>query len=97
MAVKKTTKAVKAAKARTKKVQTELKLVTKKLATVKKKVVKAKKTYIKLVQTGRSNTAMDAKRKAKKPGKRLSAAGKTYYEYRANRTDLKPRKKGKSL
>lgn len=97
MAVKKTTKAVKTAKAKVKKAQTELKLVAKKTTVAKRKVVKAKKTYVKLVQTGKSSKAIDAKRVAKKPGKRRSASGKTYYEYRANRTDLKPRKRGTSL
>ena len=38
---------------------------------------------------GRSHAAlqMDAKRKAKLPGKRTSASGRTYYERRANRSD----------
>ena len=100
MAVKKT-KAVTAAKTRVKKASTALR-------TAKKKVTAAKKTYVKLVQTGSSSKKADAKRKALKPGKRLSKAGaknqygtseggKTYYEYRANRTDLKPRSKGRSL
>ncbi len=38
-------------------------------------------------QTGRSNTASDKKRTAKKPGKRVSKSGKTYTERRANRSD----------
>jgi hypothetical protein len=89
MAVKKT-KAVTAAKSRVKKASTALR-------SAKKKVTAAKKTYVKLVQTGSSSKKADAKRKALKPGKRVSASGKTYYEYRANRTDLKPRSKGRSL
>jgi hypothetical protein len=89
MAVKKT-KAVTAAKTRVKKASTALR-------SAKKKVTAAKKTYVKLVQTGSSSKKADAKRKALKPGKRVSASGKTYYEYRANRTDLKPRSKGSSL
>ena len=89
MAVKKT-KAVTAAKTRVKKASTAL-------ISAKKKVTAAKKTYVKLVQTGSSSKKADAKRKALKPGKRVSASGKTYYEYRANRTDLKPRSKGSSL
>lgn len=38
---------------------------------------------------GRSHAAlqMDAKRKAKLPGKRTSASGRVYYERRANRSD----------
>ena len=63
----------------------------------KAKVVRAKKTYVKLVQTGSSNKRSDAKRIALKPGKRLSESNRTYYEYRANRTDINPRKKGDSL
>jgi hypothetical protein len=47
---------------------------------VKKKAVK---------QTGKSNRTADAKRKAKAPGKRTSATGKTYTETRKNRTDKK--------
>jgi hypothetical protein len=38
-------------------------------------------------QTGKSNTAKDATRQAKAPGKRTSAKGKVYYERRANRSD----------
>ena len=107
MAVKKT-KAVTAAKTRVKKASTALKTAKKKVAVAKKKVTAVKKTYVKLVQTGSSSKKADAKRKALKPGKRVSKAGaknqygtseggKTYYEYRANRTDLKPRSKGRSL
>ena len=73
------------------------------------KRTKAKKSYVKLRQTGVSKSKeLDAKRKALKPGKRVSKAGaknqygtseggNTYYEYRANRSDLKPRKRGRSL
>lgn len=43
-------------------------------------------------QTGASNKAKDQKLQALPPGKRKSASGKTYYEYRANRSD-----KGKLL
>jgi hypothetical protein len=38
-------------------------------------------------QTGKSNTAKDATRQAKAPGKRTSSTGKVYYERRANRSD----------
>lgn len=66
------------------------------------RVVKAgvgtKKTYVKLRQTGTMKSKeMDAGRKALKPGKRVSKAGNVYYEYRANRSDLKPKSKGRSL
>jgi len=41
-------------------------------------------------QTGRSkNLARDRKLKALPPGKRRSASGKVYYEYRQNRSDLR--------
>jgi len=92
MAVKKKvpTKAVKAAKVKVVKAVKAVKVA-------KAKVVRAKKTYVKLVQTGSSNKRSDAKRIALKPGKRLSASNRTYYEYRANRTDINPRKKGDSL
>ena len=38
--------------------------------------------------TGNSNESIDAKRKAKFPGKRVTASGKVYYERRANRADV---------
>ena len=38
-------------------------------------------------QVGRSNTAKDASRQAKAPGKRTSSTGRVYYERRANRSD----------
>lgn len=41
------------------------------------------------VQSGSSNTSIDKKKKAKAPGKRKSATGKTYYERRKNRSDKK--------
>ncbi len=40
-------------------------------------------------QTGKSNERRDKSLKAMAPGKRRSARGKTYYEYRKNRSDLK--------
>lgn len=40
-------------------------------------------------QTGKTVKPIDVKRKALKPGKRISAAGNIYYEYRKNRSDLK--------
>jgi len=40
-------------------------------------------------QTGTAKNAyLDSKRRALKPGKRISKSGKVYYEYRANRSDL---------
>lgn len=38
-------------------------------------------------QTGSSNRKRDSEIKAKRPGKRKSASGKTYYERRKNRSD----------
>lgn len=46
------------------------------------------------VQRGCSNNAIDRKRKAKPPGKRKSASGKTYYENRQNRSDAPGRLTG---
>jgi len=43
-------------------------------------------------QYGKSNLEKDQQRQAKAPGKRKSASGRTYYEYRSNRSD-----KGKLL
>jgi len=39
-------------------------------------------------QVGSSNMPKDKKRTALAPGKRVSSSGKTYYEYRKNRSDL---------
>ena len=44
-------------------------------------------------QTGTSNLAKDAKRKALPPGARISKTGHLYYEYRRNRTDKNPKRK----
>lgn len=52
----------------------------------KKKPVK-RKTMAAEYQTGKSNATYDIRRSAKKPGKRISATGRTYYERRANRSD----------
>ena len=40
-------------------------------------------------QIGKSIKSIDVKRKALAPGKRISKAGKIYYEKRRNRSDLK--------
>jgi hypothetical protein len=39
-------------------------------------------------QTGKSINRLDAQRKSKKPGKRISKKHKRYYEYRKNRSDM---------
>lgn len=49
----------------------------------KKSRTKRSATY----QRGTSNIEKDKKRQALAPGKRKSASGRTYYEYRANRSD----------
>jgi hypothetical protein len=42
-------------------------------------------------QTGKTkSSSRDKSRKAMTPGKRRSASGKTYYENRRNRSDLRP-------
>lgn len=56
------------------------------------RIEKVKTPTQKVRQTGRTNRVDDLQRQAKKPGKRTSATGKTYYERRANRSD-----KGKLL
>lgn len=72
----------------------------KKTSTPKKKSAAkpaAKKTSttkkVKAYQTGRSNLKMDEKRKAKLPGKRKSASGRTYYERRKNRSDTEAQRR----
>lgn len=62
----------------------------KKLGAAPKKKAAPKKTAKK--QTGKSSIKKDKLYQAKKPGKRKSASGNTYYEYRTNRSD-----KGKLL
>jgi len=78
--------------------------VVKKKAAPKKKVAKKvvrklvkkaaprKKAAKKVVKRTTTNIAIDKRYKAKKAGKRTSASGNTYYEYRENRSD-----KGKML
>lgn len=41
-----------------------------------------------LFQTGMSNYNWDRRYSAKFPGRRISKTGKTYYEYRMNRSDM---------
>jgi len=56
-----------------------------------KKILK-KTDKIRKANRKKNDLMSDLKRKAKAPGKRKSASGKTYYEYRANRTDAKGKK-----
>lgn len=51
------------------------------------KVVSGTKVKSTTRQTGSSNIEKDFLKKAKVPGKRKSASGRTYYERRANRSD----------
>lgn len=60
------------------------KVSEKRLKTALKKTDKIRKANRK-----KSDLKKDYKRKAKAPGKRKSKSGKTYYEYRANRSDAK--------
>ena len=46
-----------------------------------------------LKQRGTSNTKIDAKRTAMLPGKRISRTGRTYWETRADRSDVNQIKK----
>jgi hypothetical protein len=54
---------------------------------IKRKSALKKKTATRKTQTGSSNIAYDKRKQALAPGKRKSASGRTYYEYRANRSD----------
>ena len=56
-----------------------------KKVTVKKAVAPKKRT--------KKSIYLDSLRPAKKAGKRISAEGNVYYEYRPNRTYVKPRAK----
>ena len=71
--------------------KTTKKIATRKPAT-KKPRSKARQVYVALPQTkvaGKTyNKKIDKKLIAKKPGKRISANGKVYYEYRVNRSDI---------
>lgn len=54
-----------------------------------KKTKAAKKAAVKnIYQRGSSNIKIDAGKKADPPGKRKSASGRIYYEYRKNRSDM---------
>lgn len=69
------------------------KTATKKAApkkTAKKQDIRSKTAAAKrkMRQTGKTYVSLDKTREAKKPGKRTSANGKTYYERRANRSDV---------
>lgn len=59
---------------------------------IKKKIAKKKVAKKKVAKKKLTSIVYDKRYQAKKPGKRKSASGNTYYEYRANRSD-----KGKLL
>jgi hypothetical protein len=54
---------------------------------VKKKIAKKKIAKKKLAKKKITRIEYDKRYQAEKPGKRKSASGNTYYEYRENRTD----------
>ena len=62
-----------------------------KMAGIKIPVQLSEKKKAKNYQTGSSNRASDKQRKAKAPGKRISATGRPYTERRANRSDKRPK------
>ena len=61
--------------------------------TVGRKRKGRKKSQMHQTMVKRHNPSLDRKRKAKKPGKRVSKSGKVYYEYRINRSDMSRREK----
>ena len=67
---------------------------------IRKKVKKKRRRYsgpkmIKIVdkQSGNTNVRIDAYLEASRPGERMSASGKTYWETRKNRSDINPAEK----
>ena len=58
----------------------------------KRKALKSKLRRM-VAQTGKTNTAVDKKLKAKKVGWRKSKSGNLYFENRRNRSDKNKRKK----
>ena len=62
--------------------------------TKKKTKKKLKAKTLKVTHAiGSSNVLWDKRFKAMTPGKRISKNGKIYWEYRINRSDIKPRNK----
>ena len=51
------------------------------------------KVYPRKRQIGKSNRRVDKRIRALEPGKRISSAGNTYYEYRKNRSDINRKEK----
>jgi len=75
-----------------KKAAPKKKVAKKVVRKVVKKAAPKNKAAKKVVKRTTTNIAIDKRYKAKKAGKRKSASGNTYYEYRENRSD-----KGKML
>jgi hypothetical protein len=97
MAFKKGSKEAKdyMSKVRASKVSGVKKKVTKKPVARKKAVAKKK---VNISYDNSWGKYLDSNRPAKKAGKRISAEGNVYYEYRRNRTDVNSRaKKGQML
>jgi hypothetical protein len=97
MTYKKGSKEAKAhmAKVRASKVSGVKKKVTKKPVARKKAVAKKK---VNISYDNSWGKYLDSNKKAKPAGKRISAEGNVYYEYRRNRTDVNQRaKKGQML
>jgi len=62
--------------------------------TKKKTKKKLKPKTLKVTHAvGVTNVKWDKRYKALTPGKRISKNGKIYWEYRINRSDIKPRRK----
>lgn len=57
------------------------------------KLIKKYPEYAEFKGYTKDEISRDAKRIAKHKGKRVSKDGNTYYEYRTNRTDVKPKDK----
>ena len=66
-----------------------VKLIDPKTNKAKTKVQLVNGVLMKIRLTGKSNTVLDSKRRAKPPGRRVSASGRVYTEKRTNRADLK--------
>ncbi len=68
-------------------------MVRRKKSIKKVKAKRPKNANKKFAQVGKSKKSYDEKRKAKRPGYRLSKNGNWYFENRRNRSDADRRKK----
>ena len=72
----------------------QVRKVKKKVVRVKKKIKLKSPKVLKVTHAvGSSNLKWDKRYKAMKPGKRISKRGNIYWEYRINRSDIKPKTK----